>query len=145
MESQSGISIGFVGTYPPTVCGIATYTASLVGALIQSTTLSPRIGVVSLSDGVTGPGIPPVIHRHRRGDQESLRLAARVLNGYDVVSIQHEFGIYGGDDGSEVVDLMSKLTVPVVVTLHTVLTKPTPNQEMIIERICDMAEEIIVM
>lgn len=144
MESESGISIGFLSTFPPRVCGIASYTKSLIAALSGMGT-GHNVGVVVLSDQVGGVSRPPIVYQHRTGDAESLRAATRALNGYEVVSIQHEFGIYGDADGAEVVALMSALTVPVVVTFHTVLAEPTPNQKSIVESICDMADQVIVL
>jgi len=61
------------------------------------------------------------------------------------VSLQHEFGIYGGRDGVEVLDLMSRLEMPMVVTLHTVLSEPTAHQRWILENICTLADRIVVM
>ena len=144
MTSGSNPSIGFVSTYPPTVCGIASYTASLVETLTNQYPLI-RLGVVSLSHDPRGKSDPPVVFRHRTGDRRSLRTAVRVLNTYDTVSIQHEFGIFGGQDGSEVIPLMLGLKVPTTVTLHTVLSEPLPNQRSITETMCDLAARIVVM
>jgi glycosyltransferase involved in cell wall biosynthesis len=144
MITGSDPSIGFVSTFPPTVCGIATYTASLVSALAGS---SPRIrtGVVSLDNGSSRKGDSPVVMHHRTGDRTSLRTATAILNTYDTVSIQHEYGIWGQRDGIEVLDLMSGLAVPAAVTLHTVLREPSHDQRAIIERLCGFAERVVVM
>jgi glycosyltransferase involved in cell wall biosynthesis len=145
MELTQDVSIGFVGTYPPTVCGIASYTASLVDAIVDDGTAGNRIGVVSLTDGSgDGTGLPWVFS-HRIGDRGSLRIATRLLDTHDIVSIQHEFGIFGGRDGEEVIDLLSGLSVPTALTLHTVLKNPTHHQRWIVDRICDLAERVIVM
>lgn len=145
MRIPHNISVGFVGTYPPTVCGIASYTASMVNALAAQHPHDGRVGVVSLTSRNVGVADPPVVFRHRVGDPGSLRGAIDTLNGYDAVSIQHEFGIFGGRDGAEVVDLMSGLTVPTAVTLHTVLTEPTTHQRAIVERMCVLASRVVVM
>ncbi|HEY6634654.1 MAG TPA: glycosyltransferase [Acidimicrobiia bacterium] len=135
-----------VSTFPPTVCGIASYTASLVGSLsVGDDEQLRQVGVVRLTDGPTREAGAPVVFDHRTGDASSLHSAAATLNKYDVVSIQHEFGIFGGPDGDEVLDLMSWLEVPAVVTLHTVLSKPTPHQREIIEHVCTLAERVVVM
>lgn len=144
MTSEPEPSIGFVSTFPPTVCGIASYTASLYDA-VASHSSPRRLGVVSLSDRPARMAGPPVVFHHRVGDRRALRTATRLLNTYDTVSIQHEFGIFGGRDGVEVLDLMSGLTVPTAVTLHTVLSDPTHNQRAIMEGICGLADQIIVM
>lgn len=144
MSADPGPSIGFVSTFPPTVCGIATYTASVVEAIVGRTPRG-RLGVVSLSDDPPAKRHSPVVFGHRTGNRASLRTTTAILNMYDTVSIQHEFGIYGGRDGSEVLDLVSDLTVPTAVTLHTVLSHPTPNQRSITETLCDLATRIVVM
>lgn len=143
MESGGNASVGLIATYPPTVCGIATYTSSLVQAVIKQS--RSRLGVVSLTDEpLVGVGQPVEFH-HRLGDAASLRTAIRVLNTYDTVSIQHEFGIFGARDGREVLDLMAGLEVPTAVTLHTVLAEPTSHQRDILGRVCAMADRIVVM
>ncbi|HJQ77543.1 MAG TPA: glycosyltransferase [Acidimicrobiia bacterium] len=146
MTTRSNPTIALVSTFPPTVCGIASYSASLVAALTteQGGPLG-RPGVVRLIDGPARSTGPSVDFQHRTGDLASLRRAAAVLNTYETVSIQHEFGIYGGRDGAEVLDLMSRLTVPAAATLHTVLSDPSSHQQAILEGICDLAERIIVM
>ncbi len=146
MKSGSNPTLGMVSTFPPTVCGIATYSASLVESIAVGTG-EPfgRIGVVRLTDGLTRDAGAPVVFNHRTGDADSLRSAAALLNTYDVVSIQHEFGIYGGPDGTEVLDLMARVEAPTVATLHTVLSQPTRHQREIMDGICNLAERIVVM
>jgi glycosyltransferase involved in cell wall biosynthesis len=137
-------SIGFVSTYPPTVCGLASYTASLLSAVAHHRRSRYGLGVVGLSDE-SRPGASDVVFVHRRGDSTSLRMAARVLNTYETVSIQHEFGIFGGPDGAEVIDLVASLTVPTAVTFHTVLDRPTHNQRRIIDNLTERADRVVVM
>jgi glycosyltransferase involved in cell wall biosynthesis len=144
MISASDPSIGFVSTFPPTVCGIATYTASLVAALAGSNPRN-RTGVVSLDDGPKANSDPSVVLHHRTGDRASLRTTTAILNTYDTVSIQHEFGIWGRRDGIEVLDLISGLAIPTAVTLHTVLKEPTYDQRAIIEKLCGFADRVVVM
>ncbi len=139
------VSIGFVSTYPPTVCGLASYTASLVDAIARDRGTRFGLGVVALGDGGDRSSSPDVVYRHRTGDAASLRMAIEVLDTFDTVSIQHEFGIFGGEDGAEVLDLVAGLTVPTVVTFHTVLEHPTPHQAFIIEQLADRAARVMVM
>ena len=141
MSSYSDPSIGLVSTFPPTVCGIASYTASLVGAIASTGTPT---GVVSLGDTSCNRGSSVVMH-HRTGDRASMRRATAILDSYDTVSIQHEFGIWGRRDGVEVLDFMSGLSVPSAVTLHTVLREPTQSQRDITEKITGLAERLVVM
>src|SRR5690606_25242231 len=107
---------------------------------------TPRqLGVIRLTDDDTPDVGEPVVFNHRTGDRASLDIAVEILNSYEVVSIQHEFGIYGGRDGDEVLELMSRLERPSIVTLHTVLEKPTPSQRQIMDEVCTLGERIVVM
>lgn len=138
-------SIGFVSTYPPTVCGLASYTASLVSAIARDRRSRFGLGVIDLSDNSRRSTSPDVVFHHRVGDASSLATAARVLNTYDAVSIQHEFGIFGGTDGDEVIDLVSELTVPTAVTFHTVIDHPSDRQRAIVEYLSEHADRTVVM
>ncbi len=73
--------------------------------------------------------------------------AAEFLNDadFDVASLQHEYGIFGGTAGSNITDLLSRLNMPVVTTLHTILAKPTPAQYDVMQRIIEMSSSIVVM
>jgi polysaccharide biosynthesis protein PslF len=145
MTFRSGPSMGFVSTFPPTACGIATYTDSLITALRGRGEFASPIGVVRLTDGFSDEAGPPVVFHHQPGDQASLRQATSILNEYDTVSIQHEFGIFGGRDGREVLDLLAGIEIPTAVTVHTVLVRPTPHQRSIMDGICDAVDQIVVM
>ena len=120
----------FVSTYPPHRCGIATFTSDLASSV------GPH-QVVALHP-VSGPADYPSVVRHRirRDSRGDYLAAAAALNASDVevVSIQHEYGIWGGDDGAYVLDFVRALNVPVVTTLHTVLRTPTPSQRRILDR-----------
>ncbi|HEX2152522.1 MAG TPA: glycosyltransferase [Acidimicrobiia bacterium] len=145
MESRFNASIAFVGTYAPTVCGIATYTGSLIAALAADANRPRRVAAVSLTDRPMTAVEWPVVFHHRPGDPASRRKAVGILNGYDSVSVQHEFGIFGPRDGAEVLELLEELTVPTAVTLHTVLREPSASQRVIIEGIGHIADRIVVM
>lgn len=136
-------SIGFVGTYPPAKCGIATFTASSLAAIAGN---GPRrLGVVACLDGPAPAVNPPeVVACLVRGSRPSLEAAVAELNAFDVVIVQHEFGIYGGRDGDEVVELVSRLSAPVIVVLHTVLAAPSPNQRAVIEALASAADRVVV-
>lgn len=139
------LSIGFVSTYPPTVCGLASFTASLRSAMADGRGSTAGLGVLRLVDQVDDGWGSGTVHVHRRGDPWSLRAALRRLNHFDAVSIQHEFGIYAGADGREVLDVVDGLDVPAVTTLHTILDRPTTDQRAIIERLVAASAGTIVM
>ena len=138
-------SIAFLSTYPPTSCGLATFTAALRGAVAGGRGSDDGLGVVSLVDKRTGGHQPEVVLEHLNGNTASVRETIETLNSFDAVSLQHEYGIYGGPDGREVLDLLSGLEVPAVVTLHTVLSRPSPSQQSILEQVVALSERTIVM
>jgi hypothetical protein len=118
------VSIGFVSTYPPTQCGLATFTAA-TRAAISSRPGGGRTGVVQIVDGQERSRRPEVMGWLHTSDSASRRRAAAALRNFDVTVVQHEFGIYGGRDGEHVVDLLDELTTPRIVVLHTVLSAPS--------------------
>ncbi|WP_242419284.1 glycosyltransferase, partial [Frankia sp. CpI1-P] len=137
---------GFLSTYPPTQCGLATFTAALFDEL-TSTAPGASSGVVRLLDTPAGPGPRPaaVVGDLVAGTPGGPRRAARLLNGFDVVVVQHEYGVYGGPDGDEVIEVLDNLEVPVVVVLHTVLVRPTPHQREVLEALVASADAVVVM
>jgi glycosyltransferase involved in cell wall biosynthesis len=138
-----GIRFGFVSTFPPTRCGLATFTAALRAALLHSTT--DEGWVVRLVDVPGEPHGDEVVEQLISGDSASLRRAAARLNLCDVVIAQHEYGVYGGADGSEVLHLLDQLRVPCVVVLHTVLTDPTHHQRQVLESVIAKAHAVVTM
>jgi glycosyltransferase involved in cell wall biosynthesis len=137
------ISVGFVGTYPPAKCGIATFTASLAKAMAAAGT-GQRVGVVASVERPGESTFPPgVVAELVRGSEASSLAAAAALDRFDVVVIQHEFGIFGGPDGSEIIDLVERLHVPVIVVLHTVPRAPTPGQRAVVERLVHLAAHTV--
>jgi glycosyltransferase involved in cell wall biosynthesis len=131
----------FVATYPPRRCGIATFTLDLAGA-----TGDAEI-VVLQSPG--GPEVYPieVQHRIRRDVRADYFRVARLLNDSDanVVSVQHEYGIWGGTDGEYVLDFVAALAKPVVTTLHTVPQNPTPGQRHVLMSLIRASAASVVM
>ncbi|HEX6147594.1 MAG TPA: glycosyltransferase [Acidimicrobiia bacterium] len=138
-------SIGFASTYPPTACGLATFTAALRGAMASNRGSERGLGVVSLVEDPLTPPRPEVEYQHLNGDAASLHRAVQVLGRYQVAVLQHEYGIFGGPDGEEVLALMAGLQIPTIVTLHTVLSNPTPRQKEILERIVALSGRTVVM
>lgn len=134
---------GFVSTFPPTQCGLATFTAALRGALLHSTT--DEGWVVRLVDAPAPRPGDEVVAQLIAGDSASLHHAAAQLNLCDVAIVQHEYGVYGGADGSEILHLLDQVRVPCVVILHTVLTDPTPHQRRVLESVIAQADAVVTM
>jgi len=140
------LRIAFLGTYPPRRCGIATFTRDLAAGMGAANGRVKPL-VVALNDEA-GPYEYPeeVEYEIRQGTKGDYARAAELVNYKDVrwVSLQHEYGIFGGDDGSYVLDFLSALRVPAVVTLHTVLDSPSESQRTIVQRMA-RAAVIVVM
>lgn len=135
----AGLAVGLVGTYPPTRCGIATFTYALRRAIGAATAVVAS--VESADESVFGA---EVVAQLVWGSPDSIVQASAVLNGLDVAIVQHEFGIYGGQDGREVIDLVAGLEVPVLAVLHTVLRAPTRSQRAIVEKLAAAADLLVV-
>ena len=139
--------IAFVGNSLPRRCGIATFTTHLRGAVAS---LRPGLEtcIVAMTDNGHAYDYPPWVRLEIEEDKiEDYAHAADVLNGgrYDVVSLQHEFGIFGGEAGEHVLTLLNRLTMPVVTTLHTVLSQPSRAQRAVTGRIIDVSSGLVVM
>ena len=136
-------SYGFLSTFPPTECGLATFTAALANGLANGTP-GCVTGVVRIVDEIPEYQPLQVVHHlvpSAGGEAE----AAECLNGFDVVIAQHEYGIYGGPDGDQILGVVDRLTVPLIVVLHTVLLDPTPHQRVVLEGVLDAAAAVVVM
>jgi polysaccharide biosynthesis protein PslF len=139
---------GFLSTYPPTQCGLATFNAALATHL---TAASGGSGVVRLVAGDDRGGLeidrnaPRVVHTWRTDTPGGWTAAANVLNRFDVAIVQHEYGIYPGDAGAEVLPLLRAVKVPTIVVLHTVLSAPDPLQRSVLERIVAAADAVVTM
>lgn len=129
--------VALVGTYPPTVCGIATFTAD-----VESSLVAAGLDVTVISVGRAGSAGVAI----DKLDRDSYRRAAIAVAdaGFDVVLIEHEFGIFGGDAGEFIIDFTERLRVPWVLTLHTVLSRYTDAQQGVVRRLCESASAVTV-
>jgi glycosyltransferase involved in cell wall biosynthesis len=139
---------GLMSTFPPTICGLATFTAALTTELSRGTAdTATVVRVVDAAEKYTWAARhrSPVSAELHPGRPESAAAAAAALDACDVAIVQHEYGIYGGPDGDEIVPLLQRLSVPVIVVLHTVLPVPTPSQRAVLEAVCAASSSIVVM
>lgn len=134
-------TIGMLGTFPPTLCGLATFSAALCGGLSAN---DGEVRVVRVSDG-SPTSDPRVVGELVNGSRASVAACADLLNESDFAIVQHEYGIYGGVDGDDVVKIIGALRVPSVVVAHTVLSRPTPHQRAVLEEIASLADQVVVM
>ncbi len=139
--------IAFLGDYVPRRCGIATFTADICEAIATEFPQAECI-VGSVNDRPEGYDYPERV-RFEIAEQEidSYHRAAEFLNinNVEVVSLQHEFGIYGGPVGSHIVEFLRNVKMPVVTTLHTVLRDPSEEQRAVMKQLDALSQRFIVM
>ncbi len=139
--------IALIGNYLPRQCGIATFTTDLLTALAGEYPAGDCWAVV-MNDVPEGYRYPDQVRFEvNQRMLAEYRLAADFLNmnRVEVVCLQHEFGIFGGENGSHVLDLLSNLRMPLVTTLHTVIQAPTAGQVAITRRIAQLSDRLVVM
>lgn len=136
-------SIVILSTYPPTQCGLATFASALYRGLKDVGV--DRVGVVQVNDGAVYSLVPETVGQWTPGSTQSRIDAARVINSFDVLILQHEFGIFPGNDGSEVLQLLRDVHVPVIMTMHTVPLFPTQGQRNVFEALLHRADVAVAM
>ncbi|UZR99955.1 glycosyltransferase family 4 protein [Chondrinema litorale] len=141
------MKLAYIGTYPPRECGIGTFTQNLVHSINRSINISEGF-VVALNDYEHSYIFPKEVKLIIQQEQQTDYLeAANFINlsGADLCIMEHEFGIYGGQNGVYILPLLHRLKIPLIVTLHTILESPSYNEKAILKEICKMASKIVVM
>jgi glycosyltransferase involved in cell wall biosynthesis len=139
--------IAVIGNYLPRQCGIATFTTDLCDA-ISGVCGTAKLFAVPVNDTESGYDYPARVRLAlAQDDLSSYEQAADFLNftNFDLVCLQHEYGIFGGPAGSHVLALLRRLKMPVITTLHTVLREPNPDQRRVMEEIAELSDRLIVM
>jgi len=140
--------IAFLGNYLPRNCGIATFTYDLSNAVSNQAGTEQEVIVAAMNDIPEGYAYPEIVKFELRQDHQiDYSRAADFLNfsHIDVVSLQHEYGIFGGEKGSNILAFLRDLARPVVVTCHTVLKDPRPIQKELLCEIAAESEKLVVM
>ncbi len=145
MISNEIKNIAFLSTYPSKECGIATFTQDLVREF-DKIELFNETKVIAVSDKAYNYS-DRVIMELCQHDRDSYRKIADAINNspIELLMIEHEYGIYGGESGEYILDLIDNLQIPFVTTLHTILQAPTKKQREIIRRLGEKSEKIITM
>src|SRR4030095_3478448 len=139
--------VGIVGNYLPRRCGIATFTTDLCDA-IHAEYGTAELLALPVNDTEEGYKYPSRVRFElAQDDLGSYRQAADFLNfsNIDLVCLQHEYGIFGGPAGSHILELLRRLKIPIVTTLHTVLREPDAEQRRVMEEITALSDRVIVM
>ena len=144
-QSKSFIDIAFLSTYPPRECGIATFLEDLITTMNFSGIINTH--VVAINNSTECVYDNKVIAQIRQNEKSDYIDTARKLNASKIklLVIEHEYGIFGGDHGEYVLDLINYLDIPVITTLHTILSEPSPKQRFIINELGKKSEKIVTM
>jgi glycosyltransferase involved in cell wall biosynthesis len=141
------LRVALIGNALPRRCGIATFTTDLDLAVSALDEVA-ETAIVAMCDPGSSYAFPPMVRVRVRQDVAADYLAAADFinrGGFDIVCLQHEFGIFGGEAGSHVLDLIAALEVPLVTTLHTVLDRPNEAQRAVLDAILAASGRVIVM
>lgn len=144
---QKTLNINMISTYVPRRCGIATFSNDLADAIIKTDPEKYSVKISALNDMSDGYRYPAEvnfeIHDKRINDYKE---AANYLNlsDCDVINIQHEFGIFGGEAGSNILCLTDKLNKPIVTSLHTILEKPSEEESKVLNEIFKKSAFLVV-
>ena len=148
IPARSGVSrFAILGNHLPRHCGIATFTTHLADALTGELPGADGF-VLAMNDAGHRHDYPARV-RFEIDERElaAYRRAADFLNvsQVDVLSVQHEYGIFGGRAGAHVLELLRELRMPIVTTLHTVLSEPNPSQRSVLDELAQLSARLVVM
>jgi glycosyltransferase involved in cell wall biosynthesis len=139
-DREEALRIAFVGTFPPTQCGLATFTESMVRSISHAARAVEPVVIRLIQPNEPTGGAARATVDWIAGDAASFQQVRDTVENVGVVILQHEYGIYGGPDGDEVLDLLRTTTTPRIVVLHTVLADPTPYQRAVLEEVIGLAD-----
>jgi glycosyltransferase involved in cell wall biosynthesis len=137
----------FLGSYPPRECGIATFTKDVVDAYDRAFGFSSPVIAIDEPDAEVRRYPPEVVARIKEQSRESYARAAELVSVYpiELVNIQHEYGLFGGERGEWLVDFIRVLQKPVVLTMHTVLPDPDADYLRVTRALCEQASKVVAL
>ena len=147
MADKTKIKIAFLSTYPPRKCGIATFTKSFV-RIFDEFYVQGKTKVIAVSDELEKYDYSDrVIYEIDQFDPQSYASAAEYINAstIEIVALQHEYGIFGGQDGKYILKFLENVNKPVVTSLHSVLKEHSETRQKLTQRILDLSDTVVVM
>ncbi|WP_245693090.1 glycosyltransferase family 4 protein [Sporomusa acidovorans] len=135
--------IAFLSTYPPRECGLATFTEDLVNELDKISSLQVSIIAVAKDEKYVDSRVKYTLDQE---DRSSYAKAAQWANQHvELLVIEHEYGIFGGDCGDYILDLAQELKIPFIVTTHTVLLAPSSKQKNVLQELGRLSSKVVTM
>jgi hypothetical protein len=135
--------IAFLSTYPPRECGLATFTEDLVNAMAKTSLIEPSVIAVANSEKYVDSRVKFIVNQQDRSSY--LKAAFWANHHVDLLIIEHEYGIFGGDCGEYVIDLAKELSIPFIVTTHTVLLQPSLKQRAVLRELGRLSTKVVTM
>lgn len=140
----------YIGTYPPRQCGIGTFTRNKLVAMTAGNAgdeLHEGVVIALNEDGQQYDYPPEVGFVIRQAEQDDYMEAATFINncGADICILEHEYGIFGGEDGVYILSLLQRLRIPLIAVLHTIVREPSYQQKKILQQITGLAVKVVVM
>lgn len=133
----------FLSTYPPRACGLATFTEDLVNEIDKTRLFHPNVIAVTNTEKYEDARVAATLSQHNRAGYSQTARWANTHTG--LLVIEHEYGIYGGECGEYILDLARNLTIPFIVTTHTVLTNPSPKQRAVLHELGRLSTMVVTM
>jgi glycosyltransferase involved in cell wall biosynthesis len=133
----------FLSTYPPRVCGLATFTEDLVNEIDKNGIFRPNVIAVTNKEKYDDPRVVAKLSQHNRASYLQTALWANIHT--ELLVIEHEYGIFGGECGEYIIDLAKNLTIPFIVTTHTVLMNPSPKQLLVLRELGRLSTMVVTM
>lgn len=144
MESTNQTrTMTFLSTYPPRVCGLATFTEDLVNEIDKTSLIRPNVIAVTNTEEYEDSRVVAKLSQHNRASY--VRTARWANTHTDLLVIEHEYGIFGGECGEYIIDLAKNLTIPFIITTHTVLMDPSPKQRIVLRELGRLSAMVVTM
>ncbi len=137
------MNIAFLSTYPPRECGLATFTEDLINEIDKIGTVQSSVIAVTSGEVYDDPRVECKMSQAQRADY--VRTAHWINTYMDLLVIEHEYGIFGGECGEYILDLAKNLKIPFIVTTHTVLQNPNPKQRSVLKRLGRLSTGVVTM
>ncbi len=144
MESRNQIrNMTFLSTYPPRGCGLATFTEDLVNEIDKTALFRPNVIAVTNTEEYEDSRVVAKLSQHNRASY--LQTAHWANTHTDLLVIEHEYGIFGGECGEYIIDLAKNLTIPFIITTHTVLMNPSSKQRIVLRELGRLSTMVVTM
>lgn len=145
-KSSKPLNIGFVASFVPRKCGIATFTRDLTEEINKIKNV-PFVKIIALNNQENYNYSPNVVCEIEQNEEKDYTDCAEYVNSseLDIICLQHEYGLFGGEDGNYILNFMRTLEKPIVTTFHTILEHPTEGQRQTLSEVANLSKRVVAM